>query len=234
MKDENHLEKTKDWIVSLDPGAHEKIANLVKKLKVQHDLEGGKYFHIPDSSSETKAILDNLNYKNFVSLHQTRYWKDGIVEIVDPPITVDEIEIENKGVWENVLVSLNNPHFDYLHSLLQQEPNRRSPSGNQLVNLPSSGDLLGKIPDNKKNKVPKSMAKLLFTEGTEGVVPDFDLARCLERSLTRRELSRNHKEYAEKILNRLKTVKKYWNRYFQIKRVRLPIEGYGIRPRQGS
>ncbi len=96
---------------------------------------------------------------------------------------------------------------------------------------PSADNLLDKIPDNKKNKVPRKMVRLFSTEQH---VSDFNLSRCFETNLTRRDYSDDHKKYAELVLNRLKTVKKYLKHDVQISREKVPTPGYIMKRLQSN
>lgn len=84
--------------------------------------------------------------------------------------------------------------------------------------------LLSSIPINRKTRHIKKMA-LLFTE--KEFVSNFELAKCIKSSLSKRKYKLSQKKYDQEVQHRLRTLKKYWKKIgYTVKSVNTPGDGY--------
>jgi len=86
--------------------------------------------------------------------------------------------------------------------------------------------LLNVFPRDKRLKPILRMAKSLISGKP---ISNFDLSRCIKRTLSNSDYKANHKTWNRKIQDKLRTLKNYWKgQQFKILSINTPIEGYQL------
>lgn len=111
-----------------------------------------------------------------------------------------------------------------LNGAIDVQLEEKSRLSNSDADLTIGNRLLSIFPSGKKYKAVKKMAEILST----GVaISNFNLARCIKSSLTKRKYKLSSSSYDQIVQHRLRTLKKYWKKIgYTVKSVHTPMDGY--------